>query len=346
MIIYVIYSLVEDKFYVGKTTQTLEKRVQSHESACARGRMSSRLLYEAVLRSEHGWDDFIWFEIDSAETYTELNEKEKFWIQLLNTQITGYNIGFGGDGGNNYAFHPNIEDVKKKISEGVRNSLRWTEQRRKEQSIRTIQWNSEHIEFLRNRMLGECNPMTKEESRKKLTGECNPMAQPENRERQLKAVQSKKHREWMSNYKKAHPSKVYVRTDEHRRKISERMSGRRMPEETKQRISKTLTGREMSLITRKKISDKISGIVRSETTRNKISEARKNTIFLQFSKEGVFIQRFLGRTEVKEKLSISASNIKDIRLYPTRMAGGYKWIILKKNETTEKEIQTICRQGL
>ena len=55
---------------------------------------------------------------------------------------------------------------------------------------------------------------------------------------------------------------------------------------------------------------------------------------------------YFGKKELYEKTGVHNGNVKDFRLNPNRCAGGYKWIILKKNEVTEKEIQEICRKGL
>ena len=342
MIIYVIYSFTENKLYVGKSTLSLEKRMKFHFSDSKRLKSEGSLLYQAVNRL--GWQDFIWFTIDTASSKEELNEKEKFWISRLNTQINGYNIGYGGDGGNNYDFHPNLKEVRKKISEGVRNSYRWTDEKRFKQSLLTKEWNSKNLEFLRKRMLGEGNPMNNPESRKKLCGVNNPMNKKENREKFLKAVRSEEHRKKMSEIMRGRPS--YVRTPEQCRKISERMSGRKLSEETKRKLSISGKGRKQSEETKRKLSKINLGKVRSEETKRKLSEIKKMNIYLKFSKEGIFIDKYFGKKELYEKTGVHNGNVKDFRLNPNRCAGGYKWIILKKNEVTEKEIQEICRKGL
>lgn len=343
MIIYVIYNVVDGKLYVGKTKNSLEHRMRHHFSSCKRGKNSSKLLYEAV-RKEGGWDNFIWHEIDYAETYEELNEKERFWIRKLKTQETGYNIGFGGDGGDNFTYHPNMEEVKKRLSDGVKNSQRWTDEKRSKQSERTHKWNMEHLDFLRQRMFGDGNPMSKEEYRNKLVGGNNPMKKPENREKQLKAVQSDEHRKLMSMLKTG--SKMPPRTPEHRKKLSEARKGKRMPDSAKEKISEFNKGKVLKESTKKLISEKITGIIRSDETRRKLSELRTSILFLQFDKNGKYLGRYLGKRELFQKTGVRGTNVKDYRFVKNRMAGGFKWIKLNVNEITEEEIQEICRKGL
>lgn len=343
MIIYVICNTKNGRIYVGKTVKTLEQRMKFHFSACKRGENSSRLLYKAV-REDGNWENFIWFEIDSASTYEELNEKERFWINRLKTQETGYNIGFGGDGGDNYIYHPNMDEVVKKISEGVRNSQRWTDDKRRVQSEIISKWNSEHLDFLRQRMFGEENPMSKEEFRRKLFGDNNPMKKPENRKKQLEAVQSESHRKLMSLIKTG--IKMPPRTPEHCRKLSEAHKGKKMSDEAKKKISEFNKGKVVKDSTRRLISEKITGIVRSGETKRKISEARTSVLFLQFNKDGKYLNKYLGKKELFEKTGIHGTNVKDYRFCQTRMTGGFKWIKLNIHEVTEEEIQEICRKGL
>ena len=65
------------------------------------------------------------------------------------------------------------------------------------------------------------------------------------------------------------------RSDETRKKLSERCKGRVQSEETRNKLSNVAKGRTFSEETRKKLSEAAKGRVQSEATRNKISNARK-----------------------------------------------------------------------
>lgn len=96
--IYKITNKLNGKIYVGKTTQSIEKRFQDHLYAAQAGNRSH--LYEAIRL--YGPDNFFIECIDSADTLEELNIKEQLWIKELNStdNALGYNMSSGGDGGN------------------------------------------------------------------------------------------------------------------------------------------------------------------------------------------------------------------------------------------------------
>jgi hypothetical protein len=58
------------------------------------------------------------------------------WIRELNSMTNGYNMSIGGPGGDNYANNPNIDNIKKKISESVRKSDRWTDEKKSIESVK------------------------------------------------------------------------------------------------------------------------------------------------------------------------------------------------------------------
>lgn len=89
-IIYLINNTVNNKKYVGQTTQPLEKRWLGH--ACS----SSKCTYLSSAIKKYGKDSFTYKKIDTAGTQEELNEKEVFWIESLNTLAPrGYNLQSG-----------------------------------------------------------------------------------------------------------------------------------------------------------------------------------------------------------------------------------------------------------
>lgn len=108
MIIYKITNLINGKIYIGQ-----DKDDKSWY-------FGSGLLIKRAIK-KYGKENFKKETIDIAVTKEELTEKEKYWIKELCTQdpTIGYNIADGGEGGDTLTNHPNIDDIKKKISIGI-----------------------------------------------------------------------------------------------------------------------------------------------------------------------------------------------------------------------------------
>lgn len=95
--IYCITNIINNKRYVGKTTQTLEERFKKHCKDSFRDRYEKRPLYDAI--NKYGIENFIIEELEQVEDETKLNEREIYWIQELQTyDSNGYNATKGGDG--------------------------------------------------------------------------------------------------------------------------------------------------------------------------------------------------------------------------------------------------------
>jgi group I intron endonuclease len=93
MIVYQIVNVVNNDFYIGKTTQTLFERYKQHRYKHKRGRTH---LYKAMRK--YGIENFIIIPIiELKESSVELlNEMEIKCISELNPK---YNMTAGGDGG-------------------------------------------------------------------------------------------------------------------------------------------------------------------------------------------------------------------------------------------------------
>lgn len=115
MFIYKITNTVNNKIYVGKTTQTIEQRFKEHKKNVKADTKQSKL-YSAM--KHYGVNNFIIEELDTATSTEELNEKEKYWIKELNSRDSdiGYNISAGGDGGATWSPKGTIT-----INNGVKN---------------------------------------------------------------------------------------------------------------------------------------------------------------------------------------------------------------------------------
>ena len=116
------------KCYIGLTTRSLEKRTREHKCCAKYGNIKP--LYRA-LRKYKMEDTFELIEIDSAETFEELCEKEIYYIQEYNSYYKngyGYNMTFGGEGTNGYKY---TEEQRKKNSESQKKRFENPEERKK-----------------------------------------------------------------------------------------------------------------------------------------------------------------------------------------------------------------------
>lgn len=95
--IYCITNLLNNKRYVGKTTQTPEERFKEHCEDSNKPRYNKRPLYDAM--NKYGLENFKVETLEYVEDDSLLSDKEIYWIQELNTfGSNGYNASRGGDG--------------------------------------------------------------------------------------------------------------------------------------------------------------------------------------------------------------------------------------------------------
>ena len=116
--IYKITNTKTGKVYIGKTTRSLNDRLQGHINSADRG--DNFKLSRAIRK--YGKENFIIEPIDFAETRDELNEKEVYYINEYKSLETGYNMTIGGEGGNTY-INKSDEEMKV-ISERISTALR------------------------------------------------------------------------------------------------------------------------------------------------------------------------------------------------------------------------------
>lgn len=93
--IYKITNTINQKSYVGKTIYTVEKRWKEHCKDSLRTKMEKRPLYNAM--KKYGIDNFSVEPLEECSTKL-LDEREKYWIEYLDTYHNGYNATMGGDG--------------------------------------------------------------------------------------------------------------------------------------------------------------------------------------------------------------------------------------------------------
>jgi len=110
MLVYKITNLVNGKFYIGKTTKTINERFKQHCSA-----KTTMLITKAI--NKYGVDNFTIEQIATANSDEELSNLEKQFINELSPQ---YNIAEGGRGGATRRGIPHDSLTKLKISAALR----------------------------------------------------------------------------------------------------------------------------------------------------------------------------------------------------------------------------------
>lgn len=112
MIIYKITNLVNKKIYIGKTTNTLAERWSSH-LYFARDLKKKTVLALAIRK--YGPENFKIEQIDTASNEKELNIKEWFYAEILNSYApNGYNLTECGEG-----MKPHQDTIDKRTKERV-----------------------------------------------------------------------------------------------------------------------------------------------------------------------------------------------------------------------------------
>lgn len=92
--IYIIRNIVNNKVYIGQTTQLVEERFKQHMKPCAE--KFNYKIYKAI--AKYGKDKFYYDIIEEKIPINKLNEKEIFYIELFDSFKNGYNSTKGGDG--------------------------------------------------------------------------------------------------------------------------------------------------------------------------------------------------------------------------------------------------------
>lgn len=96
MFIYKATSATTGKVYIGQTTQTLQERINQHNSH-AFGHQYNYHFHNAIRK--YGAEDFTYEIIeDGIKSVEVLNKREKYWISYYNSYYDGYNSTMGGDG--------------------------------------------------------------------------------------------------------------------------------------------------------------------------------------------------------------------------------------------------------
>lgn len=115
-IIYKITNLLNNKIYIGQTTETLDKRFKRH---CGYQLNDGTYLHNAM--KKYGVENFSIEQIDEAENQDALDEFELYWIEYYKSYDlnVGYNIRKtkGKCGGDTLSNNPNLPEISQKLSQ-------------------------------------------------------------------------------------------------------------------------------------------------------------------------------------------------------------------------------------
>jgi len=129
--IYKIYNSFNGKVYVGKTKQSLNKRIYSHLFLLKKNKHYNKHLQSA-------WNnDGKYFEFSIIETCDDCNwkDREMFWIKEFKSRDGefGYNLTLGGDGG----LGRTVSDYERRLTIERNKNRIWTDEMRKKTGEKT-----------------------------------------------------------------------------------------------------------------------------------------------------------------------------------------------------------------
>ena len=90
--IYIIRNKINNKVYIGQTTQTINIRFTNHKMASRTGEDTK--FYRAMRK--YGEENFYPEQLEEVEV-KDLNDRERYWIKQYNSYYNGYNSTLGGD---------------------------------------------------------------------------------------------------------------------------------------------------------------------------------------------------------------------------------------------------------
>ena len=125
MIIYKITCLINEKVYIGQTSETIEKRFKRH-MGYQKDEHDTKF-YRAIRK--YGVENFVIEQIDKTDNQEELDDKEIYWINFYDSVNNGYNTktSKGKCGGDTLSNHPDKQNISEKLRQsklGDKNPMR------------------------------------------------------------------------------------------------------------------------------------------------------------------------------------------------------------------------------
>lgn len=97
--IYIITNKITGLSYIGQSVN-IEKRIKSHKNRAFSVKVDdlefNKTLYRAMRK--YGLENFTFDVLEQLTDKSQLNQRERYWINFYNTYFDGYNETFGGDG--------------------------------------------------------------------------------------------------------------------------------------------------------------------------------------------------------------------------------------------------------
>ena len=93
--VYCIENKINNKKYIGSTTNSFYKRWQAYKNSYIQG--INRKFRNSI--EKYGKDNFTFYIIETVEK-SQVREREEYYIKLFNTVENGYNVRYEGTGGN------------------------------------------------------------------------------------------------------------------------------------------------------------------------------------------------------------------------------------------------------
>lgn len=90
--IYIIKNSINNKVYIGQTTQGVNVRFKQHLKCLKSNR--KQLICKAILK--YGKDVFYCETLECCQI-SELNDREQYYISIFQSNISGYNLSAGGN---------------------------------------------------------------------------------------------------------------------------------------------------------------------------------------------------------------------------------------------------------
>ena len=124
-VIYKAKNMCNNKCYIGKTKNLIQRK-RSHKKDTSINRCKNNIFHNAIRK--YSWNNFEWEILKECDDELMLNLMETFMIMVHKSHISenGYNMTWGGEGGNLWTNNPHKEETRKKLSLSSRGNKSFT----------------------------------------------------------------------------------------------------------------------------------------------------------------------------------------------------------------------------